>query len=248
MSIIYGNTKPQYMQIIPNWANITGPLLKAGTPISAAGIVANSDAAIGILPNDVGKTDPVRPVSLIVRGILSLPDIEESFGASLTDACKAALDEIAFVKSDGTLDVASSLPDYSEASEGDVLSIDSNGDPAWAPPSGGALVITANYSGASTGATPAEISAAAAAGTPMYIKWGNTMRPAILATADGGSNYLESHFVTMDTDMQTGNWTVFATRWRIQLLTSSLSQVYSSSEQLALYSDIGGGMVEGVEG
>lgn len=29
------------------------------------------------------------------------------------------------------------LPDYSEASEGDVLSIDSNGDPAWAPPSGG---------------------------------------------------------------------------------------------------------------
>ena len=31
----------------------------------------------------------------------------------------------------------SGLPDYSEASEGDVLSIDSNGDPAWAAPSGG---------------------------------------------------------------------------------------------------------------
>lgn len=29
------------------------------------------------------------------------------------------------------------LPDYSEASEGDVLSIDSNGDPAWAASSGG---------------------------------------------------------------------------------------------------------------
>lgn len=117
MSIIFGNTQPQYMQFIPDWANIESPLLKAGTPISAAGIVANSDAAIGILPNDVGKTDPVRPVSLIVRGILSLPDVEDSFGDSLTDACKAALDEIAFVKSDGTLDVAPSLPDFSEASE-----------------------------------------------------------------------------------------------------------------------------------
>ena len=161
------------MQIIPNWANIPGPLLKAGTPISAAGIIANSDAAIGILPNDVGKTDPVRPVSLIVRGILSLPDIEESFGASLTDACKAALDEIAFVKSDGTLDVASSLPDYSEASEGDVLSIDSDGEPSWALPSGGgSFVVTF---GGSSGVTPdktnAEIAAAASAGQLVVFNW-----------------------------------------------------------------------------
>lgn len=64
----------------------------------------------------------------------------------------------------------SGLPDYSEASEGDVLSIDSNGDPAWAPPSGGGgnvlVVETTNSSGtySDATATSTEIYAAADAG------------------------------------------------------------------------------------
>lgn len=73
------------------------------------------------------------------------------------------------------------LPDYSEASEGDVLSIDSNGDPAWTPPSGGGggafyVTITA-LPNPETGDTSiisdktyAEIDAAMTAGTPVIAK------------------------------------------------------------------------------
>lgn len=51
------------------------------------------------------------------------------------------------------------LPDTSEASEGDVLSIDSNGDPAWAPPSGGGVVMVTTTSADGTTWTNANLTA-----------------------------------------------------------------------------------------
>lgn len=135
--IIYGNIQPGYAEIYLDWANIEGTLLRAGTPVSAAGVIDNSGSVFGILPNDVGKTEPNRPISVIVSGLLYLPDIEASFGAALADECKAALDQISFVKADGTIDVvggmsaadydpdgdvaeAGGIPDYVEAAIGDI--------------------------------------------------------------------------------------------------------------------------------
>lgn len=104
MSIIYGHVKPKYMPVIIDWDNIAKSVLPAGTPISSAGVVANTANAIGILPNSFGKTTYPKEAQVVVSGILYLPDIESSFGAALTDECKTALDQISFVKADGTID------------------------------------------------------------------------------------------------------------------------------------------------
>lgn len=81
------------------------------------------------------------------------------------------------------------LPDYSDANDGDVLSIDSNGDPAWAQPSGGGggiLYVTLSWddnAGADGGyvldKTYAEIHEAVASNIPVYI-WGEDYGNAVL--------------------------------------------------------------------
>lgn len=72
----------------------------------------------------------------------------------------------------------SSLPDYSEASDGDVLSIE-DGEPAWKTPSSGALYVTITalpdpetqeLTIITSDKTYAEIDAAMTAGTPVIAK------------------------------------------------------------------------------
>lgn len=127
--IIYKNTKPKYMDQYINWPNVTGTFLKAGTPIAENGTVANNDAALGILANDVSKSDELQLCQLIIAGQLSLDAVESSFGSKLTTACKDALDNITFVQSNGKPYAPIELPAVTAADNGKILKV-VNG--AWA--------------------------------------------------------------------------------------------------------------------
>lgn len=127
--IIYKNTKPKYMDQYINWPNVTGTFLKAGTPIAENGTVANNDAALGILANDVSKSDELQLCQLIIAGQLSLDAVESSFGSKLTTACKDALDNITFVQSNGKPYAPVELPAVTAADNGKILKV-VNG--AWA--------------------------------------------------------------------------------------------------------------------
>lgn len=132
------------INIRPDWATI-GARLKAGTPLDITGAVANSSAAVGILADDAEKSS--AEVAVVTEGSIDLAEITASYG-ELEDDCIAAIKGIAFIGSDGNPIVPSGggLPDYSEASDGDVLSID-NGAPAWT--SGGAdrFIVTLTPTG-----------------------------------------------------------------------------------------------------
>lgn len=127
--IIYKNTKPKYMDQYINWPNVTGTFLKAGTPIAENGTVANNDAALGILANDVSKSDELQLCQLIIAGQLSLEAVESSFGSKLTTACKDALDNITFVQGNGKPYAPIELPVVTAADNGKILKV-VNG--AWA--------------------------------------------------------------------------------------------------------------------
>ena len=127
--IVFKNTKPKYMDQYINWPNVTGTFLKAGTPIAENGTVANNDAALGILANDVSKSDELQLCQLIIAGQLSLDAVESSFGSKLTTACKDALDNITFVQSNGKPYAPIELPAVTAADNGKILKV-VNG--AWA--------------------------------------------------------------------------------------------------------------------
>lgn len=121
--IIYKNTKPKYMDQYINWPNVTGTFLKAGTPIAENGTVANNDAALGILANDVSKSDELQLCQLIIAGQLSLEAVESSFGSKLTTACKDALDNITFAQSNGKAYAHVELPAVTAADNGKILKV-----------------------------------------------------------------------------------------------------------------------------
>lgn len=115
--------------------------LKAGTPISITGKVANDDTAIGLVANDTAAG--TESIAIVTEGMVDVNEIAASYGTALTDDCISALKGITFLHGGKAIVPAggggggSGLPDYSEASDGDVLSID-NGEPAWK--SGGLLL------------------------------------------------------------------------------------------------------------
>lgn len=127
--IVYKNTRPKYIDQYINWPNVTGTFLKAGTPIAENGTVANNDAALGILANDVSKSDELQLCQLIIAGQLSLDAVESSFGSKLTTACKDALDNITFVQGNGKPYAPIELPVVTAADNGKILKV-VNG--AWA--------------------------------------------------------------------------------------------------------------------
>jgi hypothetical protein len=126
------------ISIKPDWANITGAVLKAGTPLSITGVVANNANAIGLLAADAQKGD--NEVNVVYAGLVDIGEVEASYGDSLADDCKSALKGITIVDTSGSPVVPSGggLPDYSEASDGDVLGI-SSGEPGWVTPDGGGV-------------------------------------------------------------------------------------------------------------
>ena len=213
------------MPVKPDWASISGDL-KAGTPLSIGGKAANDDAAFGLVQEDTAHG--AEYVKVVYAGVADLSGASKSCGSAVSDDAVQAMNGLTFIYGGKIYNVVpSGLPDSSEASQGDVLTIGSSG-PEWDAPSGGALVLTRTNTGAVTGATAAEIRAAAAAGTPLYIRWGNALYPAVYTYDEEENNIVESNFTIMTQNPGNGSWGVTAWRYRFAVNTSTLGSITSN--------------------
>ena len=146
MSIIYGNVKPTFMEIYPDWKYITKTspkktVLKAGTPLGVNGRIANNDGAIGLVAENTGESD--NPISIIVGGAVDLAAVQSSY-TTLTTACKNALKGILFINSSGKVDVSGDVPVVGSGDKDKYLhSNASTGAMEWveAPGGGGAPCV-----------------------------------------------------------------------------------------------------------
>lgn len=146
--------------------------LKAGTPISITGEVANDDTAIGLVAKNTAAG--AERIAIVTEGMVDVNEIAASYGTALTDDCMTALHGITFLYGGKAIVPAgggggSGLPDWSEASDGDVLAIE-DGAPAWKEQSGGGdgtFAITLN--GSTKDKTDAEIIEAVEAGKTIVI-------------------------------------------------------------------------------
>ncbi len=134
------------ISIKPKWANISGTVLKAGTPISATGTVANNASAIGLLAQDTRKGN--SEVDVVYAGLVDINEVKRSYG-TLYDNCIAALKGITFINASGSAIVPSGLPSVSSADNGKVLTVSSGAWSAQQPSGGGApcVVLSMNSSG-----------------------------------------------------------------------------------------------------
>lgn len=157
------------MPVKPDWASISGDL-KAGTPLSIGGKAANDDAAFGLVQEDTAHG--AEYVKVVYAGVADLSGASKSCGSAISDDAVQAMNGLTFIYGGKIYNVVpSGLPDSSEASQGDVLTVGSSG-PEWDTPSGGggdALYVKMTKKGTiyTCDKTYSEISAAYAAGTPI---------------------------------------------------------------------------------
>lgn len=86
------------------WNSITFPL-KAGTPISIGGTVANNEKAIGIVMQNVNvKPETTELLYILIGGDVLLDEVEKSAGITLTKEAKASMSAIRFHMKDGKVD------------------------------------------------------------------------------------------------------------------------------------------------
>lgn len=78
-----------------NFAGVAAGIVKAGTPLSAAGVAANDATAIGILLSDVEKGRPIGTV--IVHGFIDTAKAQAHSGVTIAAAAKTALPMVAFL-------------------------------------------------------------------------------------------------------------------------------------------------------
>ena len=75
-------------------AAFTEEVCKAGTPISAAGAIANSAEAMGILLYDVHQSRPQAPV--VIGGYINTAVAQKHSGVTIAEAAKTALKNVVF--------------------------------------------------------------------------------------------------------------------------------------------------------
>ena len=97
---------PTYKKIAIDWDNVTLPV-NEGTPFSASGTIANTSDAIGLLPVYIWKKPIDEEVYILIGGDVYQSEVEEAFGAELTDDAIASMGGINFYESDGTIDKSS---------------------------------------------------------------------------------------------------------------------------------------------
>lgn len=97
---------PTYKKIAIDWSSVTLPV-NEGTPFSADGTIANTSDAIGLLPVYIWKKPIDEEVYILIGGDVYQSEVEEAFGAELTDDAIASMGGINFYESDGTIDKAS---------------------------------------------------------------------------------------------------------------------------------------------
>lgn len=73
----------------------TNGVCKGGSPISAAGVVANTNDAVGILANDVFEENPNGPL-IKAFAVVNLTNAEANTGLTIAAGVKTALPNIYF--------------------------------------------------------------------------------------------------------------------------------------------------------
>ena len=104
-------TNAVYKAIAIRWNAVTLPL-KAGSPISLAGLVANDENAVGLVPQTITQKPLIETVRVLVAGDVELAEVEASFGEELTTDALSAMSGIRFFGEDGT-----PVPDYLRTDE-----------------------------------------------------------------------------------------------------------------------------------
>lgn len=84
-----------FSEITLDFTGVTGGVVKAGSPISAAGVVANTADAVGILYTDVSE---VNPNGTIIKAFACINEANcnANSGLTLADEAKTALSLIVF--------------------------------------------------------------------------------------------------------------------------------------------------------
>lgn len=77
-----------------DFSEVSGGVVKAGTPISAAGVAANTSSAIGILLFDVTEDRPQG--TILKKAYINTAVAEEHAGITYDSAVKAALPMVVF--------------------------------------------------------------------------------------------------------------------------------------------------------
>ena len=78
----------------------TGGCIKAGSPISAAGKIANDASAVGVLLHDAHEGFCCRGL-VVIGGYIKADVAEENSGIKISDAARAAMSRLAFIGADG---------------------------------------------------------------------------------------------------------------------------------------------------
>lgn len=108
-----------YKSVSIRWEAVTLPL-KAGTPITKAGVPCNDGSAVGLIPQTITVKPTLGDANILIGGDVSLAEVEASYGSSLDGACIRAMDGIRFYSSDGT-PVAMTVPYTLPAATSSVL-------------------------------------------------------------------------------------------------------------------------------
>ncbi len=93
-------TNGHYKPVAIRWDTVSLPL-RAGTPISAAGLVANDGTAIGLVPQTVTVRPVLPELYLLTAGEVKLGEAEQASGLTLSAAARRAMAWIHFVDSRG---------------------------------------------------------------------------------------------------------------------------------------------------
>lgn len=113
-----------FIDIQLDWPNIDGGVVKAGTPISLAGRVANDDKAVGILADDaifVNAANVNRPSAVLIEGVVAIDGAEADSGLTFSDAAIGAMKDITFVDENGAVITPAELPEVSAEDDDKVL-------------------------------------------------------------------------------------------------------------------------------
>lgn len=78
-----------------DFAGVSGGVVKAGTPISAAGVSANTADAVGVLLADVYAERPIG--TIVIHGFIDAAKAQANSGVTIDAAVKAALPLVAFL-------------------------------------------------------------------------------------------------------------------------------------------------------
>ena len=90
---ITGPDSMRWVQVDIDWPNIGDTVIKAGTPMSQDGKIANDGNAYGVLMGDVERKRN-RMAQLLVAGFMDFAAAEEHSGVQLTAEAKAAMPKL----------------------------------------------------------------------------------------------------------------------------------------------------------